>query len=157
MGLFSKIEDMLVGHAMAPYQSIDKTLRAARKEKAKLSNNVNPLLSDFPDNHDGIVVGKRIIQANITEADEIVVNIQMIDGSIGNLTIKATTLAQIIIDRNARAVPQEVEAPPEVTAIDVGDGDLGGSNPQAQLSNIVDADELLNASRKRPPIPKRYA
>lgn len=132
-----------------------KMAYAQKKAKQPISDakpsvsNINSLLSDFPD--DDLHVGRRVVQANITESDEILVNIRMIDGSIGSITIKATTIAQIIIDRNTKAaeLAKEAESMPVSNAVDVGDGDLGGGDPRPVISNVVDADELLEASRRR--------
>ncbi len=111
---------------------------------------VNQLLSDFPD--DEFNIGKRIVQANITEVDEIVVNIRMVGGEMGTITIKGTTLAQIIMDRNIKAAKADAsfESADDGSSIDVGDG-LGGEDRRSEISNIVDADELLAASKKRLP------
>ena len=136
-------------------ETVLQQLQSLKKQNDTLStimgskSSINPLLSDFPD--DDLHVGRRVVQANITEADEILVNIRMIDGSMGSITIKATTIAQIIIDRNAKAaeLAKEAESMPVSNAIDVGDGDLGGGDPRPVISNVVDADELLEASRRR--------
>jgi hypothetical protein len=94
---------------------------------------------------DGLKLGSRLFKLDINEADLIDVDITMCDGTRGNLQIKGTTLAQIILDRNARAAPA-VEAPTVTNEIQVGDGDLPAG--AQTVSKIVPADDLIAASRK---------
>jgi hypothetical protein len=113
-----------------------------------MAKGINPLLSDFPD--DDLNVGRRIVHANVTEEDEIEIKVQMKDGTVGQITIKASTIAQIILDRNNRKV--EVDEVGQTISVDVGDGDLGGGNPgERNAVEYTDADELLAASKKRLP------
>lgn len=142
------LEQMKMAH-MAKKSAVKSAIPTTTKRSNLPMNNVNPLLSDFPE--DDLHVGKRVVQANVTEADEILVNVQLADGSIGSITIKASTLAQIILDRNARTAQaaQQPASPTTQNAIEVGDGDLGGGNQQPTFSNLVDADELLSASKRR--------
>lgn len=95
---------------------------------------------------DSLKLGSRLFKLDINEADLIDVTITMCDGSRGNLQIKGATLAQIILDRNARAAPA-VEAPTVTNEIQVGDGDLPAG--AQTISKIVPADDLLAASQKR--------
>ncbi len=129
-------------------------MRPTQKQPAP---SLSPLLSEFPD--DDLGVGRRVIRADITESDEIVVRVRMHDGSVGEIGIKGTTLSQIILDRNAKALGINARAPDEVFSVDVGDGDIGGDKNQ-KVSASVDVDELLAASKKvgvAGKLPQRFA
>jgi hypothetical protein len=84
----------------------------------------------------------RQINLDIIEGDTINVKIRMVNGTVGQITIKGSTIAQVILDRNASAQQEEQED----GAVQVGDDDLGGSAP---ASRSVTAEALVNASLKR--------
>ena len=100
-----------------------------------------PLAEDFPD--EDLKVGKRIVQVNLTELDELRVVIKMAGGLLGEITVKASTLSQIIQDRNKANSPVEIEE--GATVINVGDG---FGEPVVE-NKVAEPDELLRKTNWR--------
>lgn len=112
--------------------------------RMKLNGNRNEVVSTNPED-DGIRAGRRFFKLEVTEADELDIDITLADGSLGNLKIRCATLAQIILDRNAKAlVPDLPES--STTEIQVGDGDIN-TNVAVPLK-LVSADDLIGASQR---------
>lgn len=113
------------------------------KIRMKLNGNRNEIVPKTDD--DGIHAGRRYFKLEVTEADELDIDITLADGSLGNLQIRCTTLAQIILDRNAKAlVPDLPES--SITEIQVGDGDMN-TNVVVPLKR-VNADDLITATQR---------
>ena len=108
-----------------------------------IGGKVNPSIGQASLEDDDFGMRARQINLDLSEADTINITIKMIDGSVGQVSIKATTIAQIIIDRNAKAAPVQ-DSESTVTEIQVGDGDISDT-PVIPLK-IVSADEILAAS-----------
>lgn len=129
---------------MTPEEAFEKLMMGHQPQtvpgRPALRRVIEPTPEESP------AVGTRFFNLDITEVDIIDVTITMADGSKGNLQIKGTTLAQIILDRNARALPAP-EPPVATNEIQVGDGDLPEGARVA--SKIVPAEDLLAASQKR--------
>ena len=99
---------------------------------------LNRIDVDFPD-IEGAVPNKRVVNLNITHLDELHIVIRMESGKEGEITIRAATIAQVILDR--AQVKEEELARGASDGIQVGDG-LGGE--PAEVREIpVTADELL--------------
>lgn len=96
-------------------------------------------------NDDDFDIRPKTYTLDLNEADVLNLTVKMIDGSNGQISIKGTTIAQIILDRNAKAAPVQ---DPESTAteIQVGDGDISDA-PVIPLK-MVNADEILEASQR---------
>jgi hypothetical protein len=96
-------------------------------------------------NEDDFDLRAKTYTLDLNEADVLNLTIRMADGSNGQISIKGTTIAQIILDRNAKAVPvQDPES--TTTEIQVGDGDISDA-PVIPLK-LANADEILTASQR---------
>lgn len=82
---------------------------------------------------------------DLTEADTLNLNIRMADGTVGSITIKGSTIAQIIMDRNARAAAAP-ESETKEGEIQVGDDGLH-EIPVIPL-RVIGAEEILEASKR---------
>ncbi len=82
---------------------------------------------------------------DLNTADTIDLNVRMADGVVGRISIKGSTIAQIIMDRNSKQIEKDRQETAS-TEIQVGEGD--GYSKSVAESTTVGSEEILDASRR---------